>query len=162
MEKVIKFFEGVPITKLCSSILMIFLACMMTTNVITRYVFNFSFAWGDEIVRYACVYMSFLGIICGFNRGQHIGITIVSEHLIPEKARPFFRLVADFIAIAFMAILFVFAIQLIGKVQATGQTSAALQLPMYLVYAIVPVCSILSIIQILIKIYRKDYMNPRE
>ena len=46
---------------------------------------------------------------------------------------------------------------------ASGQKSAALQIPMYLIYGVVPVSSIIGIIHMLMAIFRhKTYLTERE
>ena len=80
MKKVIDFIDKTPITKLISSILIMAMAVIMVMNVILRYMFHFSFNWGDEIIRYMCVYTSFLGIAAGWRySGTHIGVSIFVE-----------------------------------------------------------------------------------
>lgn len=163
MKKVIDFLYKVPVTKLCSSILILALAFVMTLNVILRYFFHFSFNWSDEILRYMSLYMSFLGIVAGWRYSKHISITVITEHLIPEKVRKYFRLLSDIAAIIFMALVTYYGFILAVKVAHSGQSSPALHLPMVVIYGIVPICGILSIIQILLQIFKgKTYLEPRE
>lgn len=163
MKKIIDFIYKVPITKFCSSILILALALVMTMNVILRYFFHFSFNWGDEILRYMCVYMSFLGIVAGWRYSKHISITVITEHLVPEQARKYFRLLSDIAAIIFMGLVTYYGFILASKVAHSGQFSPALHLPMVFIYGVVPVCGILSIIQILMQIFKgKTYLKSRE
>lgn len=163
MKKIIDFIDKTPVTKLISSILMLAMAVIMCMNVVLRYVFHFSFNWGDEILRYICVYVSFLGIAAGWRTGTHIGITIFVEKLFPEKSRKYFRLLADILSIVFMVLTAYFGFVLVDRIVKTGQTSAALHVPMALIYGIVPVCCIISIVHILLQIFKhKSYLTPRE
>jgi len=163
MKKVIDFIYNVPITKFCSSVLMLGLAIIMTLNVILRYFFHFSFNWSDEILRYISVYMSFMGIVAGWRYSKHISITVITEHLVPEKARKYFRLLSDIAAIIFMSLVTSYGFILAGKVAHSGQSSPALHLPMVFIYGVVPVCGVLSIIQILLQIFKgKTYLESRE
>ncbi|WMJ85180.1 TRAP transporter small permease [Oscillospiraceae bacterium MB24-C1] len=135
----------------------------MTMNVVLRYVFGFSFNWGDEILRYMCVYMAFLGTAAGWRYGTHIGVTIFVEKLFPEKTRKYFRLLADIISITFMALIAHYGYILVEKVARSHQASAALRVPMYMIYSIIPVCAVFSILQILLQIFKhKTYLMPRE
>ncbi len=163
MKKLIDFIYKTPITKFLSASLMIAMALVMTMNVILRKFFLFSFNWSDEIMRYMAVYCGFLAIAAGWRWGKHISITVVTEHLVPEKARKFFRLFSDISAIIFMAFLTYYGIELIQRIMRTGQASAAMQIPMWIVYGIAPVCGIISIIHILLTIFKgKTYLEPRE
>lgn len=80
-----------------------------------------------------------------------------------EKSRKFFRLLSDIVTIAFLCLLIWFGFVLTQRIIASGQTSAALKLPMYVIYGIVPVSCIFSIFQMLLQIFRhKSYLYPRE
>ena len=139
------------------------MAVIMVMNVVLRYCFSFSFNWGDEILRYMCVYMSFLGIAAGFRYGTHIGVSVFVEKFFPEKSRKFFRILSDLVTIAFLILLIWFGFVLTQRIISSGQVSAALKIPMYLIYGIVPVTSVFSIIQMLLQIFRhKSYLYPRE
>lgn len=163
MKKILDFIERTPITRLISSVLIMAMAVIMCMNVILRYCFHFSFNWGDEILRYMCIYCSFIGMAAAFRYGSHIGITVFVEKLFPEGSRKYFRLLSDIITIIFMLLLTWFGFILTRQITASGQQSAAIHLPMWLIYGIVPVCSILSIIQILLQIFRhKTFLQPRE
>lgn len=163
MKKTIEFIDRTPVTKFLSSILIMLMAVIMVMNVFTRFFLGFSFNWGDEIIRYMCVYMSFLGIAAGFKYGVHIGVSVFVEKLFPENIRKYFRILSDIITIVFLVLLIVFGYILVQRIIGSGQTSAALKVPMYMIYGIVPVSSIISIAQILIQLFvNKSYLVPRE
>lgn len=163
MNRIIDFIDHTKFTKFFASILMMCMAVIMTMNVILRYVFGFSFNWGDEILRYMCVYMSFFGMAAGWRYGTHIGVTIFVEKVLPEVSRKFFRLAADIISILFMSSITYYGMVLVQKVAKSHQASAALRVPMFFIYGILPVCAIFSIAQILLQIFKhKSYLIPRE
>lgn len=163
MKKIITFIEKTPFTKFICSILIIGMAVIMTMNAVLRHFFHFSFNWGDEILRYMSIYMAFAGIVAGFRYGKHISITVVTEHLIPEKLRPAFRILSDVCSIIFMGLLVYFGIILVQRIGASGQLSTAMRIPMAAIYAAVPVCGVLSIVQIFIQMFvDKSYLQPRE
>ena len=163
MKKIIDFFDGVPVTRFLSSILIMAMAVVMTLNVVLRYVFGFSFNWGDEILRYMCVYMAFLGIAASWKFGAHVRVSLFVERVFPAGSRKYFRLLADIITIIYLVFCVYFGVVLIRRIVASGQVSPALHMPMYFLYGIVPLSSILSIIQILIQIFvKKSYLEERE
>jgi len=163
MKKVVDFIDRTPITKFISSILLMSMAVVMVMNVILRYCFNFSFNWGDELIRYLCIYMSFLGIAAGWRYGTHIGVSVFVEKFFQEKSRKYIRLLSDIIAILFLLFAAWFGFVLVDQIIASGQTSPALKVPMHMVYGIVPVTCIISVVQILVQIFRhKSYLIPRE
>ncbi len=152
MKRILDFFDNVPVTKFISSVFILAMSVIMVMNVILRYCFHFSFNWSDEIIRYLCIYMSFLGVAASWKYGTHIGVTVFVEKMFPEKSRKYFR-----------ALLSYFGFVLVGRIVASSQTSPALHLPMYLIYGTVPASALLSIIQMLLQIFRhKSYLQPRE
>lgn len=164
MKKIIDFFDKTPVTKILSSLLIMAMAVIMTMNVILRYCFHFSFNWGDEILRYMCVYMAFLGTAAAFHTpGVHVAVTLFVEKLLPEKFRKYARLLSDILTIAFLIVLTYFGFVLCGRIMGSGQKSAALRVPMWLIYGIVPVSAILSIVQMLLQIFKqKTYTKERD
>lgn len=163
MKKIIDFFDNTPVTRLISSILILAMAFIMVMNVILRYVFHFSFNWADEIIRYLCIYMSFLGIASAWKYGTHIGVTLFVEHVMPKGIRKYIRLLQDIISIFFLAVTVYFGFILVERIIASNQLSPALKVPMWAIYGIVPITSILGIIQLLIGIFRHhSYENVRE
>lgn len=73
------------------------------------------------------------------------------------------RLLSDIITILFLCVTTWFGFVLVERIIASGQTSPALKVPMFMVYGIVPVSSILSIVHMLLQIFRhKSYLIPRE
>lgn len=163
MKRILDFFDNVLVTKFISSVFILAMSVIMVMNVILRYCFHFSFNWSDEIIRYLCIYMSFLGMAASWKYGTHIGVTVFVEKMFPEKSRKYFRLLSDIVTIIFLALLSYFGFVLVGRIVASSQTSPALHLPMYLIYGTVPASALLSIIQMLLQIFRhKSYLQPRE
>ena len=163
MKKIPDFIDNTPITKFISSTLIMAMAVMMTANVVFRYFFNFSLNWGDEILRYMCVYMAFFGTAATFRYAGHVGVNIFVEKVLPEKTRKYVRLFSDLVTIIFLLIATYYGFILVERIMASGQSSAALGLPLYFVYGVVPVSCILSIIHVLMQIFRhKTYLYVRE
>lgn len=164
MKKLIEFIESTPITKIVSSILIMAMAVIMTMNVVTRYIFGFSFKWGDEILRYMAVYLAFVGTAAAWEyAGTHVAVTLFVEKVLPAKVRPAVRLLSDIITLVFLGIVTYYGFILVGKVKASNQASPALHFPMFMVYGIVPVCMLVSILHVVLQIvHRKTFLYPRE
>ena len=123
MKRILDFFDNVPVTKFISSVFILAMSVIMVMNVILRYCFHFSFNWSDEIIRYLCIYMSFLGMAASWKYGTHIGVTVFVEKMFPEKSRKYFRLLSDIVTIIFLALLSYFGFVLVGRIVASSQTS---------------------------------------
>lgn len=51
---------------------------IMFINAVSRYVFNYSFVWAEEIIRILFVWSMFIAITDSFIRNEHIGFTTIS------------------------------------------------------------------------------------
>lgn len=71
--------------------LIAFLLTTMTlvsfTQVVARYVFNYSFVWALELVTFLFAWLIFLGMSYGVRVGGHIGVDALVRTLSPAKAR---------------------------------------------------------------------------
>jgi TRAP-type transport system small permease protein len=72
LDDAIAALENVLIVGLCAS-----LAVLLFTNVLLRYVFRSPFAWIEEVVIAAFVWMIFLGVSACVRSHQHLRIDIV-------------------------------------------------------------------------------------
>jgi TRAP-type C4-dicarboxylate transport system permease small subunit len=57
-------------------------------QVLSRYVFNASLSWSEELQRYGLIWMVFLAIVVGYRRGAHIGMSLFLEKLPRAVQRP--------------------------------------------------------------------------
>jgi TRAP-type C4-dicarboxylate transport system permease small subunit len=63
------------------------LTVVVTYGVITRFVFNSSQNWTDELASYCLLWMVFLGLTYTLNEGAHIRIDFITEKLPPGARR---------------------------------------------------------------------------
>lgn len=158
MKKIFDFFINVKLEYFIASYFTLAMIFIMVFNVFTRYVVNYSFGWSDEIVRYLNLFAAYFAISAGMSQGIHIGITALVELAIPKRLKKYFRLFAQIVTFIFCIVLVYFGFILVQKQIDMGQVSPALFVPMYIMYALVPVGMFLTCIQCLIRIfYKKDW-----
>lgn len=127
--KVIKWLDD-NLEEFLMVLLLFGIALVMILQVVTRYVFNYSMSWSDELVRYFLVWSCFLSV--SFCVKKRISIKIDSLlHAMPEKAKPWLRAVRHLIILVFCILMIPFAVTYIRQAVASGATSAAMQIPMY-------------------------------
>lgn len=140
-----KFEEFALVLFLC------IMSVILMLQIISRYIFSYSFTWSEEMVRYIFVWTTFLGVPYCIKKGQSLKITLVIDRL-PEKIKKNvikFNLAILFI---FFIILSVYGVVVVKNAINSAQVSPALGIPLWVLYFSVPFSSILSIIRLAEKI----------
>ena len=70
------------------------MSVLVSGNVISRYVFSFSFPWVEEVTRYAMIWIAFLGSGFALRVGGHIAIDVLAESVPVPVARAIRVLIA--------------------------------------------------------------------
>lgn len=117
--------------------LMLFSAGMICTQIVARSVFGSSFVWAEESVRYAIICMVFIGSSVAFRLDAHISIDAL-HHWVPERVRRILVIIVNLGCLLLALLLIYFGMQLVQLMQGFGQTSPALEVPMYWIYAVIP------------------------
>lgn len=98
--------------------------------------------WAQELCIFMIVWMAKFGAAYGVRTGIHVGVDLLVERLTGTPQR--ILIVAGLLAGAlFTAIVGTLGANLVWHIFATGQTSAVLEVPMWLVYLAVPLGSYL-------------------
>lgn len=100
-------------------------------QVLSRFAFNFSIAWTEEVCRYLFVWMVFLGAGVGVLQRKHIAVDIV-PNLLPKGARRYYDVFLDLLIIVFCYLLIRYGAVFASK--AMQQRSPAMQIPLGYVY----------------------------
>ena len=100
---------------------------------VTRYVFNDSAAWTEEIARYLLIGVVFVGAAVGVHKDNHIQVDLLERRLPPRHARRL-ALAARAVSAAFFAALALLTVLLMQKLGDYQMTIAPL--PMNLVYGV--------------------------
>jgi C4-dicarboxylate transporter DctQ subunit len=114
-------------------------------NVVLRYFFKMSTIWAEEFIRYSMIWISFIGAAVCFRKGIHFGVDLILR----VKSKPFVRVVKIFIEIVclvFCCFLLKYSYDLVVFSRGTGQISPAMQVPLWAVYAVIPVSAALGAI----------------
>ncbi len=138
MKKLFHWFNLLEEGTLC--FVLLGLACMAFVQVVSRYVFHYSFSWFEELGRYLGIFMAFLGASIGVKYGAHFTMDALVRQL-PIRAAGLVRSAVNVLSgIFFLAVVW-FALLQASKLRRYGVTSAALRIPMYLVYLPIPAFS---------------------
>ncbi|MEG6615979.1 TRAP transporter small permease [Peptococcaceae bacterium 1198_IL3148] len=122
------------------ALLMLVMAVVITSQVISRYVFGSPFTWSEELGRYTFVWLSFLGMAIAVKQGSHIALDILVNKLTGVKRRTL-MVINNLFVMVFSLVLTYGGYNLVAV--GARQSSPSLNLPMDLVYSVIPVSGIL-------------------
>jgi len=127
---------------LLATALLMVMTGIVTLHVIMRYCFGYSFVWTEETARYLMVWMAFLFFPTGHKKGMNVSVEFMVSWWAHTKGGILLRLVIE----AALLVLLLFAVKLSFSMMGRGEhtLSQALQIPMIWIYAVLPVCFILT------------------
>lgn len=116
---------------------------LVTAQVASRFIFNFSFAVASELSIYAMVWAVFLGAAVAFRGNRHISMDFVKKTAPPALAR-LMDIVIFIGLIIFLGVIILQGYDL--SLRAMRQVSPAAGLPVGYVSMALPICSVLALI----------------
>jgi len=140
--------DALLVTVLSASVLIIF------WQVIRRYVFNSSLSWSEEIARFMFIWISWLGISLGQGKGQHISVTLLTDRL-KGRLQNAVLVFSDLITFAISLVVLWYGYVVMVQTMHQGTSSAALNIPMYLIFMAVPFSSFLMCARLIITMWRR-------
>jgi TRAP-type C4-dicarboxylate transport system permease small subunit len=134
--------ERIRIDHWIVAILLFTMASIAFVNILSRYLFHFSFAATEEITINLFVWVTVIGSGLAFERGGQLGMVTLYK-LFPKKFKKF----VIFFSAALSAVLFllvdIYTIQAIyQELTLFNATSAALGIPVWIYYIGVPIFSV--------------------
>jgi TRAP-type C4-dicarboxylate transport system permease small subunit len=124
------------------------LIATMAIEVLRRELFSYSSIWGEEVVRYAFIYLVWIGASAAVRERAHIRIDVLFNYVSP-KVKALLFIIGDLIMLA-IAILAVFwAIETVAVSAKFGSVSHGLRISMVWFLLAVPIGFTLMIIRLL-------------
>ncbi len=121
----------------------LFLLCILTVvQIITRSVFKTGIHWLEEFGRYILLYSTFIGAGIAIKSDEHPRMTAIIA-ILPEKIGYIVRILGDLICAVILLVLDYYAWIQVTNVFVRGTRTSTLPLPMWIVYAILPVAMII-------------------
>jgi TRAP-type C4-dicarboxylate transport system permease small subunit len=124
--------------------LLVMLSCVVYV-VIGRYFFGLSVFWGEEVARYAMIYMAFLGASTALRGNQHPRLALLYD-MLPSVVRAVLRMAIS-LALALVALIFVVYGYEFFTFDGIMRTPA-LRVRYYWVFAVIPVGGVLLLLHI--------------
>ena len=132
LKKIDKYFEESIIVVLFSAMVII-----TFTQVLSRFIFHLSLGWSEEISRYLFVWIVYISAAMGAKHRRHIRVEII-DTLLPRSISKWFGVLSDILWIAFSLFVAFYGYELVIMISGHGQLSPAVQIPMGLVYMVIP------------------------
>ena len=133
------------------ALLMATLVLVIWFEIFQRYALRLGFTWGEEFSRYVMIWTALMAVPVGAYRREHIGLEFITNMLPPSQRRSL-RLVLDLIGLAFFLFLAVYGIGMTAG--GRSQYATIFGMTMVVPFASVPVCGLLTSLQIIVTMLR--------
>jgi len=133
---------------LCTGLLLVIVA-LVFVNVVGRYFLHAPIRWSDEVAQFLFLWLSYLGALAAMMGGRHYSFPNLIN-MLPANLRLAAKTVSDLIVLAMLAILVWGGVVLVDLLH--YQRSPAIDLPVYYVYAALPLVSFLMALVIVFQI----------
>ena len=127
-------------------ILLVLMTCIMGIQIVSRYIFQNSLTWSEELVRYMFVWSAFLGIPFCIKHGLSIKVDQF-RNLFPIPLQKILMYIDKIIIFFLFLVMFIYSCLVVKASYLSGQTSPAMQIPMWMVQISVCISSLLSMIR---------------
>lgn len=124
------------------------MAVITFANVITRYLFRYSFAFLEELVIAFFVWITLLGTAVAFRERAHLNFSFITERL-PFSMRKLLYWVSITLGVGLFAFLIYFSILQIRDEMLLNLTSSGIGVPQWWYTIGVPIASVLVIFRII-------------
>lgn len=151
--KVIKWLDAhFEETLMC--ILLVVITCVSFLQVLIRKVpFIPALTWAEEFCRFCWIWSVFLSLPYTLRMSNMLRVTALLD-ILPETLRKIVNLMAYCLTTIFMGILGFHSIAVVQGIYASGETSAAMLWPMWIVYSIMLVGFFLAVLRGIQQIYK--------
>lgn len=123
-------------------------------QVFMRFVLSSSLGWSEELARYCFIWLVYIGISYGVKKQRHIKVDVMLL-LLKERGKLILHMVANLFFLAFAIVIIIYGYDVMSRLMQTGQTSAALSIPISFVYAATPIGMGLTAIRIIQQIIKQ-------
>ena len=87
------------------------MACLVFVNVVSRYIFNHSIIWVEELTQFQMIWITFLGAGLALREGRHVAVDIVEEYL-PEAIRRALRMLIGVAILVLLVAMTILGVQI--------------------------------------------------
>ena len=92
--------------------LMAVMTMLVFVNVVTRYAFNFSIIWAEEVSQYLMIWIAYLGAGLALREGRHVAVEILQDRL-PTALGRRLRMAVGGLVLSFLGVVTVLGFQFV-------------------------------------------------
>jgi C4-dicarboxylate transporter, DctQ subunit len=121
-------------------------------NVVLRYGFNYTLAWSEELVRIVIIYSTFIGASAAINQGSMIRIDAIVQMF--PRLKKGLTVYAHILMLIFAGIMVYHGYKMTHLQMTTHQKTIIMQIPLVIIYAIMPVTGVMVFIRTIQAMFR--------
>ncbi len=91
-------------------LMMAVMSTLVFVNVVTRYIFNFSIIWAEEVSQYLMIWIAYLGAGLALREGRHVALEMLHDRLPAPLSRKV-RMLIGGLVLAFLGAVTVLGFQ---------------------------------------------------
>jgi len=126
---------------------MIIMLVTIFAQVVSRYMFNYTPEWSEELSRFLFVWVVFLGSALIMGESGHLAVEFMPNLLKGKKSGKILTMIIILFSYLFIAILFTQGLKMTTTM--TFQKSPGLDISMSYVYSIIPLSSVLMLLYLI-------------
>ncbi|GAB5469690.1 MAG: TRAP transporter small permease [Rhodospirillales bacterium] len=141
-------------------LLLVFYAMIVATivvEVLRRFVLSYSSLWGEEVARYAFIYLAWVGASAAVKERAHIRIDVLL-HIVPRRVKALLYLLGDFCMLALACVALYTSIESVLTSLRFGSVTHGLRISLVWFLAAVPLGFSLMTYRLLQSI-RRDFAD---
>ena len=140
-----------------------FIVFVIVTEVVRRFVLDFSSLWGEEAARYAFIYLGWIGASYAVKQRAHIRFDFLTRVLPPRAAGCVF-LFSELATLVFACFALYWSLETLGTMMRFDALSPALRLPQAWFAAAVPLGFAMMVVRVVQSALRdwRNLVNRRD
>lgn len=137
MNAVRRYFAGFEM--ILAGFLLVLLTALLAVQIVNRYILGTSIVWLEEIARISFVWMIYFSAAGATRDDRHIRIEII-DLFVGQAVVRWVTLIADILTIGFDLAVVWLGLLLVQSTVQYGDVTPVTNIPMGIIYAVIPVC----------------------
>lgn len=140
------------------TVIFVFMTVLLTVQVVSRYLFNHSFTWTEELSVVMFVWLIYLGVSGAVTKRKHLRIDALIN-VLPFKAKKFLLILDNVIMFLFCLGIIPAIMNIINNFADKNAVTSLLRMPKAVVYGIIPFGMVLTCIRLVqdtIRLFKED------